>query len=108
MSRARNGSGTVTQRADGRWMGRLRLDGERHTVYGRTKKEAAEKLDGLRRQALVLGGLPGRQTLDELLDRWLSTASGGLKPATLARYRRSCSMIRRRFGEVPLAKVTAS
>ena len=44
-----NGEGSVTRRADGRWMGRFYAwtttgTRKRITVYGRTRKEATEKM----------------------------------------------------------------
>jgi integrase len=57
MARKRaDGEGTVTQRSDGRWMGRLSVsrdvDGKAHrlTVYGSTQAEVVEKLKNLRQQ----------------------------------------------------------
>ena len=57
MARKRaDGEGTITQRSDGRWMGRLSVsrdvDGKAHrlTVYGTTQAEVVEKLKNLRQQ----------------------------------------------------------
>jgi predicted nucleotidyltransferase len=44
----RRGDGTVYLRPDGRWSGQIRCsDGRRHTVYGRTREEASEKLSAV-------------------------------------------------------------
>lgn len=44
MAKRSNHEGTFTKRDDGRWMGRIQLDGKRYTEYGVTKSEAQEKL----------------------------------------------------------------
>lgn len=50
--KATNGSGSIVQRADGRWMGQVTVRSpngtrSRPTVYGKTPEEAAEKLEAL-------------------------------------------------------------
>ena len=52
MTRRANGEGSVYKRSDGRWTGAhyvLRPDGGRvrRAVYGKSRKEAADKLDCL-------------------------------------------------------------
>lgn len=48
MARRGNGEGTITRRRDGRWEGRYTIDTadgpKRKTLYGKTRKEVAEKL----------------------------------------------------------------
>ena len=44
MGRRNNGEGSIQKRKDGRWCGRYSVDGKRKDVYGKTRKEAAEKL----------------------------------------------------------------
>jgi integrase len=72
------GEGGVYKRADGTWCGSISLgfggNGKRRrrVVYGSTKREVLEKLDGLRQDARQ--GLPitsERLTLAAFLDRWL-------------------------------------
>src|SRR5579884_3254210 len=104
--RARNGSGTLIQRPNGLWMGQIRVDGIRHTVYGKTKKEATDKLDELRRQALLVGALPQRQTLGVLIDSWLYAAEGAAKPSTLRDHKRFSAPLRAYCGDCPLQKIT--
>ena len=74
-----NNEGSIYRRPDGRWVGVLWLGyvGEggkpkRKYVYGRTRKEAAEKLDKARQDrsaGLVLS--PERQSVEAFLDAWL-------------------------------------
>lgn len=47
MSKRSNHEGTFTKRKDGRWMGRIQLNGERYTVYGKTRSDAQEKVKAL-------------------------------------------------------------
>lgn len=105
-----NGEGSITQRKDGRWMGRLSLDnGKRKTFYGKTRKDVDEQLT--RARADQHQGLPiatERQTVAQFLDRWLhDTARHRLRPTT---YRRYESLLRVHalpiVGKVSLAKLT--
>lgn len=45
MRRRGNREGYFRKRSDGRWEASVRLKGERKSVYGRTRQEAALKLD---------------------------------------------------------------
>jgi len=91
MSRS-HGEGTILQRKDGRWQASLMIDGQRRTVYAKTRREAVKKLTDLRQQAA--GGLPdpGKRTLSDLLAAWLETASPTLRPKTIHNYQRLCGL----------------
>src|SRR5215212_7070775 len=76
MARRGNGEGTITLRQDGRWEGRYTVQTgsgpKRKVLYGKTRKEVAERLT----KALAdrNGGLifvAGNTTVGEYLDRWL-------------------------------------
>jgi len=108
MSRSRNGTGTVAQRADGRWMAQVRIEGRRLSVYGRSRKEATDKLDSLRKQYLVQGGLPGPQSLFQLLDQCTEATEPGLRPSTLRDQRRYTALVRAELGDAPLSRLTPS
>jgi integrase len=79
MARKRaDGEGTVSQRADGRWMGRLSVsrdvDGKAHrlVVYGATQAEAVAKLQVLRQQRDINArAIVGKDTVAGYLQRWL-------------------------------------
>ena len=110
MSRRTTGEGTVYQRQDGRWTAALTVGGKRRTVYGKTRAEAARKLAELRRQASA-GSLPdpGKRTIADLLDAWLSAVAPTLKPRTLADYRQVATLyILPVLGTVRLSKVEPS
>ncbi len=85
------GEGTVVQRQDGRWQASIMADGKRCTVYGTTRKEAAEKLAALKSQAR--GGAlpdPGKRTVADLLALWLATTAPNWKPRTLSDNQATC------------------
>jgi len=107
MSNRSPGEGTVFQRQDGRWQASLMADGKRCTVYGTTRKEAADKLAALKSQAS--GGVlpsPGKRTLADLLALWLETAAPNWKPRTLSDYQRICdTYIVPAIGKVRLSRL---
>ena len=71
-----HGEGSIKQRADGLWEARVSLEGgKRKSFYGKTRKEAQDKLRAALRD--VDAGLDlsvGRQTVGQFLDRWLEDA----------------------------------
>ena len=94
MSRRANGEGTIYRRADGRWTAAhyvLRPDGARvrRAVYGKTRKEVADRL------AVLIGktgaGIPlavESWTVERYADYWLTqVVAPRLRPATLSSYR---------------------
>jgi len=73
-----DGEGTISQRADGRWMGRISVsrdvDGKAHriSVYGATQAEVVEKIKILRAQRdSNAKSVVSKDTLAGYLDRWL-------------------------------------
>src|SRR5215218_8470545 len=76
MGRRGNGEGSIRRRKDGRWEARFTVqtpDGPKQkTVYGKTRKETAEKLTEVmagRDKGLVFDA--GKLTVGEYLERWL-------------------------------------
>lgn len=76
MSRRGNGEGSIRRRTDGRWEGRYTVhtaEGRKQkTVYGKTRKEVAEKLTEAmagRDKGLVCEA--GKLTVGDHLERWL-------------------------------------
>jgi len=105
MSRT-HGEGTILQRKDGRWQASLMLDGQRCTVYGKSRREAAAKLAELKRRAGAVLPDPGRRTVADLVDEWLRVAAPSLRPKTLHGYRRICELyILPTLGEVRLSRL---
>jgi integrase len=93
--RRAKGEGGVFQRADGRWVAELDLgwiEGKRRRrrVYGRTRREALDKLKELRRAADRGQNLAAKpQPVAKWLEHWLTEikAHDGTRPSTLRRYR---------------------
>lgn len=86
--RRRPGTGNVYKRADGRWEGRLRVDGTLHRIYARTERAAEHEVAALR--AKIAGGQvapPGTETVAQYLDRWLTIVGPQLAPRTVVFYR---------------------
>jgi len=78
MARRRgHGEGAIYQRADGLWCASVDLgivNGKRRrkVVYGKTRKEVADKLKALHHdQADGINTAPDQQTVAQFLDRWL-------------------------------------
>ena len=77
MARRSKGEGTVCKRPDGLWEARLDLgvvDGNRRskTVYGKTRREATEKLNTLRQQQVQGVNLAAeKQTVGQFLETWV-------------------------------------
>jgi integrase len=104
-----NGEGSITKRKDGRWMARYTVQTakgpKRRTLYGKTRKEAADKLTRVlsdRVEGIVYDG--------EYLDVWLkSSVRGSVRQST---YDRDASLVnnhlRPALGGIKLKKLTAA
>ena len=83
-----NGEGTITKRADGRWTAAVLVGSRRKWVYGKTRREVAEKLSRVHRD--VIDGRPvanERLTTGEYVQRWLDeTAKQRVRPMTWRGY----------------------
>lgn len=74
-----SGEGSITKRADGRWMGRLSVQSDdpgktkRVCVYGDTQEAVVSKLESLRQQRrLNAKSLLAKDSLGAFLKRWLA------------------------------------
>jgi integrase len=105
--------GSITQRGDGRWMGRVELgwqDGKRQrkTLYGRTRQEVADKV----RKALTQAedGIPfpnERQTVSQFLQSWLEQKKTQLRPRAFLSYQQTVGdHLEPGLGKIPVAKLT--
>jgi integrase len=116
MSRRGHGEGSIYQRAsDGKWVGSVnlgyRLDGkrDRKIIYGKTRKEVAERLKTLLRDQQR--GLPlvtnERETLGQFLAHWLSeVARPNLRATTYATYENHIrNHITPALGRIPLQRL---
>ena len=89
MSKRRgNGEGSITLRADGRWMGRfVGLDGRRRTIYGKTRAEVAKRLRAEQKSKEDGSRIhPGRLSVERYLHSWLTSVEASLQPTTFRRY----------------------
>lgn len=107
--------GSIYQRTDGLWVASVSLgyaNGKRSrkTLYGKTRKEVAEKLKVVLRDRQQ--GLPvkvDRQTVGQFLDRWLAEViDGDRRPSTVLSYRQYVRLhITPFIGRIQLSKLTA-
>ncbi len=114
-SRRGHGEGAIYQReSDGLWVGSVDLGyvngkRKRKTIYGKTRREVAEKLKVVLREQQQ--GLPvaiERQTVAQFLDRWLADDVKPTKaPKTYASYAETVRVhLNPTLGRVPLAKLS--
>lgn len=107
------GEGSIRHRKDGRWSGTVsagwtQKGRTRHTVYGKTKQEAAAALGRLRQQlAQGLPKLDERTTVRAWLEHWLEIIEPRVRPSTFLRYSQLVNkQIVPALGGVKLAKLT--
>jgi integrase len=107
------GEGSINQQPDGRWLARVDLGWQngrrrRKSFYGRTRKEAADRLlKGLRahQQGEVLPD--ERQTVEQFLTRWLTQKQAKLRPRAWASYEQAVRLhLQPGIGKVALARLT--
>jgi integrase len=113
MGRRGNGEGSISRRKDGRWEAKYTAhtaDGpKRRALYGKTRKEAADKL------AQVLANRAIGYTLDTenitvggYLDRWLNDSDrGSVRTSTYERHEQVVRLhLKPALGRVKLSKLT--
>jgi integrase len=83
-----NSEGSISKRADGRWMARLTLEGgERKTLYTKTRQEAARRLAAaIRDRDMGVPIVGERQTVEHYLSTWLSDIRPTIRPRSWVRY----------------------
>lgn len=88
MAKRANGEGTIYKRADGRWCASVSLEfGKRKSLYGKTRREVAQKLNAAIRAKQEGLPLPSeRQTVEQYLKQWLESVKPSLRPSTHLRY----------------------
>ncbi|HHW61273.1 MAG TPA: site-specific integrase [Syntrophomonadaceae bacterium] len=117
-TRRDNHDGTIRKRKDGRWEARLLTGYDAETgkpklqcFYGKTRKEAKEKLDTARAK-MHLGVYiePHNSTLGEWLDAWLERyMKVKLRPTTYESYEMLIRLyIKPHLGNIPLKKLQAN
>jgi integrase len=113
MGRRGNGEGSITKRKDGRWMARYILETstgpKRKAVYGKTRKEAFDKLTEAQaaRNSGALTFDAEELTVGEYLDRWLESTRDSVKPVSWENYARTVRLhLKPTLGNTKLAKLT--
>ena len=93
MARRQRGEGSVSQRGDGLWVGRVELEPRngkrrRRVVYAKTQKAVILKMRDVRREVDKGVTTTRSMTLETWLTKWVNEiAPGRVKPKTLATYR---------------------
>lgn len=105
-----HGEGSIYYSEDkGLWVGQLRTEFGRKTVYGQTRQVVQQKLAEVRRG--VESGLapaPERQTVGQYLKAWLQTVEPTVRTSTWDRHESDLRLhIIPRIGHVRLTKLTA-
>jgi integrase len=113
MGKRAHGEGTITQRADGTWMGQISLGYDdqgkrkRKTVYGKTQKEVREKLDEIKRQVATSTYSDTKFTVSAYLQDWLRGKERELAPKTCEGYHTYVHKhLIPRVGNIQLTKLT--
>ena len=112
-TRRGRGEGSITRRADGRWMARVDLGWQggrrsRKTLYGRTKREVQDKLrETVQQLEHGLRPVPEQETVGAYLLRWLDFKQSQLRPRTYTSYEHTVrGHLLPGLGRVRLARLT--
>ena len=114
-ARRGSGEGSITQRADGRWMARIEAGYSstgkriRRTVYGKTKKVVQNKLDEMKAKKRTGTLIEASQmTVAEWLDHWLNkVAKNSVRHSTWGDYERTVRLhIKPYIGSLKLGSVS--
>ncbi|MCL5961248.1 MAG: site-specific integrase [Chloroflexi bacterium] len=106
MARHRNYAGSVVKRKDGTWQASLQVNNRRSTVYAKTKQDATQKLEEIKRAALLYHDLPQSHTLHTLLDRFLQIGQTNWKSRTIKEHGKIVAVIKREITDCNLDRVT--
>ncbi len=84
MGKLGQGEGSISKRADGRWMARLTLPGGgRKYIYGKTRNEVAKQITtAMRDKDRGLPIVPEKQTVARFLVDWLETTRPTIRGST--------------------------
>lgn len=110
-----NGEGTIHQRKDGRWEGKLTIGFDytknkpkRQTFYGKTRTEVQKKMDKVKSELTSGKYIANNKiVLAEWLDRWLTTyAKVTVRISTWESYESMCRVhIKPAIGNIPLQEL---
>lgn len=111
--RRAKGQGSVFQRPDGRWVGKVMTgtggSRKRIVLYGKTRLEIEDKVTKARANAAVgRPEAPASLTVGRQVAAWLAVQQGReLRPRTLDSYTYMAGIVTRELGSVKLAALTA-
>ena len=90
-TRKRKGCGSIQKKANGSYLGRLRISGYDPFYYtGTSEKEVQKKLNEFRLLTLRKEIVPQKQTVNSYIERWLTTVKmPSLKPSSYDRLERT-------------------
>ena len=109
------GSGTIRQRADGRWEGRYTVGYDpktgkqlTHSIYGKTKREVRDKLNKTLTEIQEGAYIePTNMTVGQWLDTWLKEYKVNVRPETKASYEMHIRVhLKPDLGRIRLNKLT--
>lgn len=112
--RRARGSGTITQRKDGQWEGRIRYRDQGHKLvikacYAATKDECEERLEDLRRECGVIdkSKCSPDMPFGEWCKVWLMYEKANISTSTYQTYERQIALyFDNRIGDISLNEVT--
>lgn len=101
------GEGSIRQKANGRWEGRISIQGERKSFSGKTKKEVVDRMKRCKAEAaLGLYIKDPRITFGEWLHVWLDKYCLSVKDTTKAKYASDIRLyVEPNLGKISLGKL---
>jgi integrase len=86
MNKRHNSEGSFKLRNDGRWEGKVWIDGVRKSAYGKTRKEAANKISTMIKNHRNGVTEDVKLTLGAWIERWMTECKNDIKPKTRDSY----------------------
>ncbi len=82
-----NGEGSIRQRPNGKYEGRIMVNGKQFSVIGDTTEEVQAKLYKIRNPLSYVGSIkPDEMTLADFIEQWQGTYTRDIKRSTMQRY----------------------
>lgn len=105
----RPGVGSVYQRADGKWVAAVKVNGRKVVRYATSQRAARERLKELLAQAALgrlSAGPASRLTLAEWVAAWVAMVEPHRRPSTVRTYRQVLTPLLAELGPVRLSRLT--
>jgi integrase len=99
--------GSIYRRKDGRWVAQYEANGKRRYIYGKTRKDVAQKLiKAIANREMGIVYDSQSLTVARYLDRWLDTVKDGVRTSSFRRYENMVRLhIKPHLGSVRLDKL---